>query len=645
MPGGRNSADNTRSGGFPSGEGLWTVAIVFASLVLYGRTIGFGWVYDDQMEIVLNPLIRSLSNLPQLFVTTVWEGSGMETYLYRPLALVTYSFNHTISGLAPWSYHLGNVLLHGGVSLLVFRLGRLWGLSLLTAGMGGLIFAVHPVHVEVVAAVFGRKDLLAGFFVLAMLLLHGPAATRGGWRATLPAVAYACAMLSKEVGVAGIALVAVQDWILTRDRAKLARDGRRAGLYVAYVATLLGYVLIRNRVTGGVGVPETFYMDNPLVAVPLLPRLVTAVAVLGKGLALQLAPLALSPDYSFDAIPLVTSPLDWRLLGMIAGIAALAWSLSRSSPKRWAGQDSPSLVLLLATLWYFVTILPTSNILVPVGTIFGERLLYLPSVAFSLLAGAGIGWLVRGGTGSQTQGKESPGGMGTLRTVGFVLSVGWLAGLVLQTTAYSSAWSDDISLFRHAVATVPNSTKANHKLGEELLRVGDIGGALPLLRRALEIAPDNEFAARTLAGARQRVANRYLPTEPGESPTAAPPDDPEILYLLGQINMESGAFQEAGSFWEAALSADPTHAPSRGDLGVLRLIQGDTLAALENLQTAVALDSSLASAWFNLGRIHLAQGRPGAAREALRLFIETAGNRFPDQAAWARSTLSSLPWD
>jgi hypothetical protein len=87
----------------------------------------------------------------------VWEamavraGSGMETYLYRPLALATYAANHMVSGLAPWSYHLVNVLLQAGISVMVIRIGRLWGLSVLAAGLAGLIFAVHPIHVEVVA--------------------------------------------------------------------------------------------------------------------------------------------------------------------------------------------------------------------------------------------------------------------------------------------------------------------------------------------------------------------------------------------------------------------------------------------------------------------------------------------------------------
>ena len=517
---GVGQANSTAEPGFLDRQRVWEAIVALVAVALYARTVGFGWVYDDQIEIVLNPFVRSLGNLPLIFSTTVWAGSGMESYLYRPLALATYAANHLISGLDPWSYHLVNVLLQSGISVMVIRVGRLWGLSVLAAGLAGLIFAVHPIHVEVVAAVFGRKDLLATFFILGMVLLHGPAVAQGGWRAALPVLAYACAMLSKEVGVVGLVLVGAHDWFLSKDRSHLFREGRRGWVYVAYVATLLAYVMVRNAVTGGVGVPDTFYMDNPLVQAPLGVRVATALVVVGKGLALQLFPLAQSPDYSFNAIPLVGSPLDPRFLGTLGILALLGFALVKG--RSWKA------TLTVAALWYFMALLPTANLFVLVGTIFGERLLFLPSVAFCLVAGLGGAWA-----------------MGQRPKVAGVVILVWMGALALQTLSYSGAWDNEISLFRAAVASVPNSTKANHKLGEELLRAGELGPSLPYLRRAMEIAPDNEFAAQTLAQARQLIIQRYLPADPGSAPTPTPPADPEILYLLGQVSWERGDTAQA----------------------------------------------------------------------------------------------------
>ncbi|TFH65854.1 MAG: tetratricopeptide repeat protein [Gemmatimonadales bacterium] len=417
----------------------------------------------------------------------------------------------------------------------------------------------------------------------AMVLWHGRAVAQGGWRTALPVAAFACALLAKEVGVVGLTLVAAQDWFLSEDRREIFQSPRRAKLYVAYLSVLLAYVLIRNGVTGGVGVPDTYYMDNPLVAATLGARLATAMVVMGKGATLLVLPIALSPDYSFNALPVVESFLDWRLLGTLVGVALAAWALSRHSLR--------ASLLPLAGTWYLLTTFPTSNLLVTTGTIFGERLLYLPGVAFCLFVGMGVGWAIQ-----------------KYRTGVIALTGLILVAFSLQTLRYSAAWSDDLSLFQWATASVPNSTKAHHKLGEEYLRVGDLGNALRSLRQALEIAPDNEFAALTMVAARQAVTNEYLPA--GDSPqTHAPsPSDPDVLYLLGQLSRD----------------------------------QGDTATATRYLRDAVRNKPGMAGAWFALAEIFLAQGARVEAAAALRDFIDAAGSRYPEQVKWARGVLIEL---
>ena len=432
---------------------LWELFVALVAVALYARTVGFGWAYDDQLDVVTNTFIRSLRHLPEILSTTSWTGADGESHLYRPLALVTYTLNYQISGLEPWSYHLVNVLLHAGVSVLVYRVGRLWGLSAAAAGLGGLLFAVHPVHVEAASAVFGRKDALAAFFTLAMVLSHRKVMTRGGWLAVLPVVAYAGAMFSKEVGVVGLALVTANDWYLKPDRGRRLKSQRATGLYVAYVLTFLAYLAVRTSVVGGFGVPDTSYLDNPLMTATLGTRLLTAVALLGRGVALLAAPIVLSPDYSYDAVPVVRSILNWRFLATVAAVGLLARGLTKPAVRRSA--------LPLGVLWYAITIFLTSNLVVLVGTIFAERLLYLPSVAFCLLVGAALAWL------SQRQ-----------RPVATAATAVLIAALSVQTLRYSNAWRADIPLFRWAVASVPRSTKAHHKLGEELLRAGYLGEAV-----------------------------------------------------------------------------------------------------------------------------------------------------------------------
>ncbi len=592
---------------------LWEALAAVAATALYARTIAFGWAYDDQMEIVRNTFVHSFAHLPEIFRTTLWTGSGMETYLYRPLVLVTYALNHAVSGLEAWSYHLVNVGLYAAACVLVFRVGRLWRLSVVAAGLGALLFAVHPVHVEVAANVAGRKDLLAGVFVLAMVLVHGRAVRDGGRRLVPPVALYAGAMLSKEIGVMGLLLVAVQDAFLHDDRREFFNRPRVIGLYFGYMAALAAFFLARLSVTGVIGVPETFAFDNPLVAVGTGARWATALVVAGQGVGLLAAPLSLSPDYSFDAIPVVVSVMDPRLWGTAAGIGLIVWGLAVPKVRRS--------VLPLALAWYAATLFPASNLLVAVGTIFGERLLFLPSVAFCLGAGAGIVWAA----------TRFPRGTVTATTI-------LVAALSVQTVRYSGAWADDIALFEWATNSVPRSTKAHHKLGEEYLREGRLGDALRSLSRALRIAPDNAFAAATEARARQAVEDRYGALTVSEGL----PDDADVLYVLGQARRAGGDLAGAVELWASALEVEDAHAPSLADLGATRLAEADTVAALSLLERAVASDSGFASAWFNLAGIHLARGEAVAAIRALQSFVDAAGAAYPAQVTWARDVLAQM---
>jgi hypothetical protein len=461
----------------------WQLVAAALAVALYLPSLGYGWAYDDQMEVVRNTFIRSFAHVPEMFTTTVWTGSGMETYLYRPFALVTYAVNHSVSGLSPWSYHLVNVLLHAVAAALVVRLALLWRLPLLAAGAAGVLFAVHPVHVEAVAAVFGRKDLLATVFVLATLLSHRRGLTRGGMHATAPVLWYGLAMLSKEIGVVALPLVLLQDLWLETDRRGFFDRRRVMGLYFGYMTTLVAYLLVRTAVTGGFTVADTSWLDNPLVAASVPVRLATAAWVVAKGLALLTLPLNLSPDYSFNAIAPVTSPVDLRLLGITTLTALLAWGLAHARSRRAAAW---------ATAAYMVALFPVSNVALVTGTIFAERLLYLPSVAFCLALGrAAFGLLHR----------DRRAGTATRVAMGVALLL-----LGAQTLHYSNAWTDDISLFVWAARAQPNSTKAHHKLGEELLRAGRIAEALPALDRALVIAPGNVYAQETLVRALRLAA-------------------------------------------------------------------------------------------------------------------------------------------
>ncbi len=324
-------------------------------------------------------------------------------------------------------------------------------------------------------------------------------------------------------------------------------------------------------------------------------RLLTAVALVGRGVALLAAPVVLSPDYSFDAIPVVRSVLDWRFLATAAAFGLLAWGFTKPAVRRST--------LPLGVLWYAITLFLT----------------------FCLLVGAALVWVGR---------RQRAGAV--------AVTVALVAAFAVQTLRYANAWRADIPLFRWAVASVPRSAKAHHKLGEELLRAGYLGEGVREVRLALAIAPENLYAAETLEVGRRLITDRYLPTAGGNQQAVEPPADPDELHVLGQLSRERGAFSEAERFWETALSTDSTHAESLADLGLLYLSRADTARAVRVLERGTAQQPPVPGAWFILGRIHLARGERREAELALRRFLTAAGSRYPREVEWALSVLATL---
>jgi len=596
-------------------ERRWALLVAGVAALVFLPTLGHGFVFDDRVEVVENTYVRSLEHLPLVFSGNTWAGAGRNNHTYRPLTIASYALNHAVSGSSPWSYHLVNVALHVLVSFLFFRLALAWGVSLTGAGLAALLFAVHPVHVEAVANVAGRKDLLAAAFALLALLAHRRALRCGaGWLVLAP-LAVAAATLSKETGAVTPVLLVGQDLLFSRND---WRASRRRGfvLYAAYLVVLGFYAVVRWRVLGGVGVSHIPFYDNPAVDAPAGVRVLTATAVIGRGLLLLLAPVTLSPDYSYAVIPLITSLLDWRFLLAAASVAAVggvAWIRRRTAP-----------VGLFAFLWYGFTLLPASNLLLPVGTIFGERLLYLPSLAFCLVVGV---------LAARALSRWTPARAG--------LVVALIAlGLGVRSVAYGRHWSDEARLFQYAAKAVPGSTKVWLKLGDLRRERGETEPARDAYERALAIAPDNYKAKLGLASILEQLGQTIEARRLQREVVDSRPRDPDVLHALGLRFRRQGDLEAAADCWRQALLVDPDHVQSLGDLGSFYVVTGDAAKAETYLKRAVAVKPLHPTAWYNLGFLYERTGRPAEARAAWRRFLATAGEDLAAEREQVQQILS-----
>ena len=363
-----------------------TAAIL--SFLCYAPTLQGGFVSDDALLIAGNPAVRSFARALDAFGRSYWHGLKDVAPYYRPLVLLSYAADHAVAGLNPAVFHATNITLHAGCAILAGLL--VTGLAARAPGAGcgngttagailtAALVAVHPLHSEPAAAIYGRPDLLAAFFSLAFLNL----AIRGRPRMAL--VCLAAALLSKESAL-GMPLLAPFAFAIGRRVAGPGTPARaRRGAVVftmACLAVLGGYLALRYQALGGwFDERAVTQLDNPLVRGTTLERRLTPVVVTGRYASLWVWPKDLCADRGFDTVPIVSSTSDAGFLGGAALLFAAAALFAALVLRRsvWA----------LPAAAAGLTFVPASNLIVLAPALMAERFAYLPSIFVCILAGA-----------------------------------------------------------------------------------------------------------------------------------------------------------------------------------------------------------------------------------------------------------------
>jgi hypothetical protein len=366
--------------------------ILAAVALAHGSSLLNHYASDDLLTITTHPAIRGGGGLPVLFTTdAIGKPLRGGASIYRPITGLTYLLDWRIGGGSPLPFHVTNLLLYGAICLLAHRLARTW-LSAPGALAAALLFALFPIHVEVVANATGRSDLLCLLFALLALRLSlpgsdppsaaAPADTPSMGAAIGAAGLYALCLLSKE---SLFLLPAVAAWLIY---CRGPGPGRlRAYLpVVAMAAVSAAFLWFRGRYlqstteVAGQGV-ITLHLTNPLAApqVRLDERIWTALEVLGRYLLLTLVPYEVPLDYTFSVTYAhrdLGAPLGW--LGAAALLACTA-AAARGLARRGA-----TAALCGAFLGSYLIV---SNLFLLVGALQANRFFFAPSLFVALLLG------------------------------------------------------------------------------------------------------------------------------------------------------------------------------------------------------------------------------------------------------------------
>lgn len=583
-------------------------------------TLRNDFAYDDALVVEQNEVVRS-GRLLDAFSTPYHHGPAHRTptYLYRPVTIASLALGSRAHGLRPAGYHAVNVLLHSAVSALVLALGLACGLSLHAALAGSLLFAVHPVHAEAVAAVAGRADLLAALFSLlalaAYLSLRDPAGRPKGAGIAFSSACLLAALLSKESPI--LLPVALLAWDLLGRRRQfpgaVLRATRMRDLLLpasAFAASTAVYLASRAAVLGALAVPASSMtpIENPMLGLALPERLMTGAVVAVRSFGLLVFPWRLSPDYGFAETVAVRSPAEPRLL-IAAAILLLAAAAAVASSRRSAA--AAFLVVLFLSSWIVV-----SNLVLLIGTVMADRLLYLPSVAFCLLAG--MAW------------EAARRRFG--RPLWTAAGIGLLLAGSLRTVWAASAWRDDYHLFAAAEKAAPRSVRVLGNLGVELARRGRLEEAGARLLRAVEIAPDFVPNRVNLAGVYLKMGDLEAAEREVRHALRVEPANAVALLQLGVILERRADAAGAEDAYERAAAADPKLAEPRLRLASLALAQGDTGRAVEALEAALALEPRSIPALRGLALAAMRRGDPAGAVS----YLERAASLAPDDLSIRR---------
>lgn len=513
------------------------VGLVAAVLAIYAQTAHHAFLsYDDPGYVTGNASIRDGITWQSLR----WAVTATDVYNWHPLTWLSYVVDYQLYGLNPRGYHLTNVALHAANTLLVFAVfrrmtGDVWPSALVAA-----LFGVHPLHVESVAWVSERKDVLSTFLALLTMGAYVRYAERRatGWYLTALAM-FALGLAAKPMLVTlPFVLLLLDYWPLRRLEPGGHAAGKNLGRLIAeklpfvVLSAACSAMTVYAQSAGG----AVAALDRFSLGVRVMNALVSYVAYLEK----MVWPVGLSVRYPHPGAALPV----WKAVvaaGILLAVTAAVIRWLRSRP-----------YVAVGWLWYLGTLIPVIGLVQAGDQAMADRYSYIPLVGVFVA----IAWGLRDASAAWPR---------------VWLVIPWLAAaavVILTATAWNQTryWRDSITLYEHSLSVIESDPLLHYNLANELREQGRLGEAVRHYQDAIRFDP-TYVAAHT---------------------------------NLGPILAQQGRTDEAIAHYATALSLKPDLAEAHNNLGMLLGEQGHVADAIPHFEEAVRLKPELDGARQNL---------------------------------------------
>ena len=583
---------------FPPGGGLEAIACSIAALV-YLRTLTFGFVYDDVLQVFQNPALREWRYLPQYFTSHLLAGlyPNAGGNYYRPLLMLWLRLNYLAFGPVPAGWHATTVFCHVLATYLVFRVAQAVSGERTVAFMAALLFAVHPAHIENVAWISGVSDSLMACLLLGSLLaFFAGRGTESKSKAAGPTiyslVLFACALLTKETAVVLPALVFV--WVLAESQTtatgqsamRLAWFAMRAAAPYAVVA--LVYLAVRSWALHG--------FSHPVISLSWAHMFLTWPSVLWFYVRHLLLPATVDEFYPLSYVEHATAHAFWLPLAMLAIVLVAGWFWIRWLSRSGAIARRAAWIAVALIVMPLLPVLDLRSL--TIGDIAHDRYLYLPSIGFALLLALSLRALERH-LSKRRRLSLSLAGVGVIAV--------WFMAL---TVAQQSQWANDIQLYTRGVASSPDNLTVRDNLANALFAANQPARAVPVYMDVLQRNP-NFWPANYNLGFTYYKVGSYAAAEEflRRAITIDGSDADQYIYLaLAELQLKK--FADAGEAARQAIARNPQARGYHFVLGLIDESEGDAKAAIEAFQAELAQHPDSAPATAELQKLQTTAANP-----------------------------------
>jgi protein O-mannosyl-transferase len=564
---------------------LMCIALCLSTFAIYAQVAGNGFVaYDDDQYVYENAHLKSgltLTGVKWAFTTFYYAN-------WHPLTWLSHMLDYQLFGLNAGGHHVVNLLLHLCSVILLFLVFVKMTRKPWRSFMIAAIFAIHPLHVESVAWISERKDVLSTFFGLLTLLFYvryvdAPSKGRYAWVVS----ALTLGLLSKPMLVTmPFVLLLIDLWPLRRigwplNVSKFGRLVAEKALFFLLIIPVSVFTFLAQQQYGAVA---------SLVHLSLPARLGNASIAYVNYLGKAFLPLNLAVLYPIQTPP-VQNAIGALLLVLAITCAAVYWAKHRP----W---------FLVGWLWYLGMLVPVIGLIQVGAQSIADRYMYLPLVGISMA----IVW----------EAAELTSRRHNLRNVAAGLAALVLLALGIMAYRQTELWKSSRTLFEHTVAVTKGNYIINNNLGVILAGEGKNSEAIAHYRQALAFNPDYSEAHANLGHELLGIGNYPESFTQLSLALKSKPDQPIAQGDLGTLLAAQGKFEESERHLEASLRIAPANPNLQGNLCYVLQRLGKFEDAISHCNEALRLSPDLIDARYNLATALMGEGKNDEAVAELK---------------------------